>query len=264
VGGNFREDVTVNGLINSSDISFVQSKRHGLALSRESLLDHTIGSKDLEAIGRPADRSISEWHYEANARAYPGQKNRDQMNTARAGLNQSTASTMKKNFSSNAGIFSPRMLLAFSLCFAGVFLATFGIASADPETRPRSENRRQRCQRRRDIWRSRPNGPEQSALSEFLPARWLVGGIGQRRIQYRVQSIFPPHLRDESRTPIVAANSAGVPDAGQAPVLRSVVEDKSAASLNTGLDPILWTDQKTRKDICLQFDGRSERRLRLH
>src|SRR3981189_2911010 len=36
---------------------------------------------------------------------------------------------MKKNLPSNAGIFSPRMLLAFSLCFAGIFLATFGVAS---------------------------------------------------------------------------------------------------------------------------------------
>jgi hypothetical protein len=135
---------------------------------------------------------------------------------------------MKKRNTSQSGLFNPRIFLAFSLCSVGVLLAMFSFATTpsrptlsvfggpDP-TVPGNP--------RYQIFASSVDPGFGEFNIGFNPATGHIFTMNSGAI-YRITT-------PERRTPVLPECCA------------EVWEDKSATSTITGLDPILWTDQKT-------------------
>jgi hypothetical protein len=152
---------------------------------------------------------------------------------------------MKKNLSSNAGIFSLRMLLAFSLCFAGVFLATFGVASGGSkhkaEVRASTAKALTAAATFGSLDPTVPNYPRYQNF--YAPAGSSAQpGSGEFNIGFNP---FTHRIMVMNTGPIWRLTPPEFLTPSKPECCDALWEDKSAASTNTGLDPILWTDQKT-------------------
>jgi len=137
---------------------------------------------------------------------------------------------MKKNRAFESGLFNPRILLAFSLCSVAALLAMFSFASTpssgpltfggpDPTTPgvPRYQNFYAPAGSSAE-----PGSGEFNIGFDPKTGRIMVMNIGP------IWRLTPPELLTPSK-----------PECCEA-----LWEDKSAVSTNTGLDPILGTDQK--------------------
>ena len=149
---------------------------------------------------------------------------------------------MKTNPFSQSGIFNPRILLAFTLCLAGVLLATFSFAGSQA-------NRGGKHATTAEATPATFGGPDPTVPNNpryqnfYAPAGSSAEpgsgefNIGFDPITHRIMAmnagpiwrLTPPELLTPAK-----------PECCEA-----LWEDKSAVSTNTGLDPILWTDQKT-------------------
>jgi hypothetical protein len=141
---------------------------------------------------------------------------------------------MKRNPTSKDGIFNPRVLVAFGLCSLGALLAMFSVAStpssgtlttaafggSDPTVpgNPRYQNFDAPAGSSAE-----PGSGEFNIGFDPKTGRIMVMNIGP------IWRLTPPELLTPTK-----------PECCEA-----LWEDKSAVSTNTGLDPILWTDQKT-------------------
>jgi Big-like domain-containing protein len=152
---------------------------------------------------------------------------------------------MKKNLSFDAGIFSPRMLLAFSLCFAGVFLATLSVASGGSRhknaVRAVTPNSSTTVATFGSFDPTVPNNPRYQNF--YAPAGSSAeSGSGEFNIGFNP---FSHHIFVMNHGPIWRLTAPELLTPAKPECCEALWEDKSAASTNTGLDPILWTDQKT-------------------
>jgi hypothetical protein len=135
---------------------------------------------------------------------------------------------MKKNYTSQSGIFNVRVVLAIALCSFGASLGFFSLASsasltfggADPTV---------------------PGNPRY--LNFYAPAGSSAeSGSGEFNIGFNP---FSHHIFTMNHGPIWRLTPPELLTPSKPECCEALWEDKSAASTNTGLDPILWTDQKT-------------------
>jgi len=149
---------------------------------------------------------------------------------------------MKKNPFSHSGIFNPRIFLAFTLCLAGVSLATFSFAGS-------KANRGGKHATTADVTPATfggtdptvPNNPRYQNF--YAPAGSSAeSGSGEFNIGFNP---FSYHIFVMNHGPIWRLTTPELLTPAKPECCEALWEDKSAASLNTGLDPILWTDQKT-------------------
>jgi hypothetical protein len=83
------------------------------------------------------------------------------------------------------------------------------------------------------------------AVSEFLRASRHLCPKRRRRVQHWLQSSHRPHHDDEHRPDLAHHATLNFSRPAKPECCEGLWEDKSNPATNTGLDPILWTDQKT-------------------
>ena len=150
--------------------------------------------------------------------------------------NQSTDPPLMQKFNSPSGFLYPRFVLALSLCAVALLLAMFSFASASS------------------------SGPQVDATVAFGVPDPAVPGNPRYQIFYPPAGSsaesgsaefnigfnpFTKRIMAMNRGPIWRLTTPEILTPAQPECCEGLWEDKSNAATNTGLDPILWTDQKT-------------------
>src|ERR1700736_1560252 len=138
---------------------------------------------------------------------------------------------MKKNYTSQSGIFNARVVIAIALCSFGASLGFFSFASTQSIaslTFGGSDS-------------TVPGNPRYQNF--YAPAGSSAeSGSGEFNIGFNP---FSHHIFTMNHGPIWRLTPPELLTPIKPECCEALWEDKSAATLNTGLDPILWTDQKT-------------------
>src|SRR5438876_359358 len=140
---------------------------------------------------------------------------------------------MKKNPVSKSGFFNPRALVAFGLCSVGALLGVFSFAST-PSSAPLT------------FGGPDPTVPGVPRYQNFYapPGSSAEPGSGEFNIGFSPVSI-PHHIFAMNTGPIWRLTPPELLTPHKPECCEALWEDKSAPSTNVGLDPILFTDQKT-------------------
>src|SRR5260370_37867492 len=138
---------------------------------------------------------------------------------------------MKKKPTSLSGLFNPRILLAFSLCSVAALLAMFSFAST-PSSGPLTFG---------GPYRTVPGAPRYQNF--YAPAGSSAeSGSGEFNVGFDPKT---GRIMTMNFGPIWRLTPGEVQSPAKPECCEALWEDKSATVTNTGLDPILWTDQKT-------------------
>jgi hypothetical protein len=139
---------------------------------------------------------------------------------------------MQKNSHSQLGFFNPRIFAAFLLCSMGAWLAMFSFAATPPSAPSTS------------FGGADPTTPGVPRYQNFYaPAGSSAeSGSGEFNIGFNP---FSHHIFVMNHGPIWRLTPPEQLTPSKPECCEALWEDKSAVSTNTGLDPILWTDQKT-------------------
>lgn len=140
---------------------------------------------------------------------------------------------MQKKIDPQCGFFNRRILLAFSLCLLGSVLAVWSVSSAPSGGQATAS-----------FGGADPTVPGNPRYQVFYaPAGSSAeSGSGEFNIGFNP---FSHHIFTMNHGPIWRLTPPELLLPAKPECCEALWEDKSAATLVTGLDPILWTDQKT-------------------
>jgi hypothetical protein len=144
---------------------------------------------------------------------------------------------MKKKNTFQSGLFNPRVFLAFGLCSVGVFLALFSFASTAPSGP-------QIAAAPSAFGGPDPTVPGDPRYQNFNAPDGTSAqpGSGEFNIGF---DPFTHRILTMNTGPIWRLTPPEILIPAKPECCDALWEDKSAHTTNTGLDPILWTDQKT-------------------
>jgi hypothetical protein len=141
---------------------------------------------------------------------------------------------MKKSSISESGIFHPRVFLALALCLGGSLLAMLSFTSSSSGS---------------SVATPSFGGPDPTVPGNpryqifYAPAGSSAeSGSGEFNIGFNP---FSHHIFTMNHGPIWRLTPPELMTPAKPECCEAFWEDKSAATTNTGLDPILWTDRKT-------------------
>ena len=149
---------------------------------------------------------------------------------------------MKKHLLSKAGIFNQRVFLTLTLCLVATLLATFSFAG--PKVSTGGTHAKTAVATPDAFGGPDPTVPGNPRYHVFAapPGSSAESGSGEINVGFNP---FSKHIFAMNRGPIWRLTTPELLTPAKPECCEALWEDKSAASLNTGLDPILWTDQKT-------------------